>query len=88
MSELVALHDDMIKQIRLDGLRKMGHPDFLTSLIEQHQKAAASLRSQLEVVATEPAVPAAPFTKPVPKRRGRWFRRLPSALKRYLTAKT
>ena len=88
LAELAALHDDMVGQLRLECLRVVGSTGFLTGLIEQHEKTAAELRSQLGVLATESAPPGAPELKArlAPKRRGRWLRRLPSALKRHLRA--
>ena len=46
--ELLALHDDMIGQLRLERVEIADTGDFLTGMIAQHEKAAALLRIQLE----------------------------------------
>jgi len=54
LSELLALHEEMIVQLRTDSdaaLRRYkdaGTADFLTDLMERHEKAAWMLRAQLE----------------------------------------
>ena len=54
LAELLALHEDLIVQLRSDGdacterFKDAGTADFLTGLMEQHEKAAWMLRSQLE----------------------------------------
>jgi len=54
LSELLALHEEMIVQLRTDSeacaknFRDAGTADFLTGLMEQHEKAAWMLRAQLE----------------------------------------
>jgi starvation-inducible DNA-binding protein len=54
LSELLALHEEMIVQLRTDGqtcaerFRDAGTADFLTGLMEKHEKAAWMLRAQLE----------------------------------------
>jgi starvation-inducible DNA-binding protein len=54
LSELLALHEEMIVQLRTDGeacainFKDAGTADFLTGLMEQHEKAAWMLRAQLE----------------------------------------
>jgi starvation-inducible DNA-binding protein len=54
LSELLALHEEMIVQLRTDSeaclerFKDAGTADFLTGLMEQHEKAAWMLRSQLE----------------------------------------
>jgi hypothetical protein len=47
-SELIVLHEEMISQLRLERLKGVGSADFIKSMIEQHETAAAKLRSQLE----------------------------------------
>ena len=55
LSELLALHEEMIVQLRTDGeacatrFKDAGTADFLTGLMEQHEKAAWMLRAQLEI---------------------------------------
>ena len=54
VSELLALHEDIIVQLRGDSdtctkrFGDAGTADFLTGLMERHEKAAWMLRSQLE----------------------------------------
>ena len=54
VSELLALHEDIIVQLRADSdacvkrFGDAGTADFLTGLMERHEKAAWMLRSQLE----------------------------------------
>ena len=53
LSELLALHEDLVVQLRKDAasaerLGDIGTTDFLTGLLEQHEKAAWMLRAQLE----------------------------------------
>jgi len=45
--ELLALNEEMIGQLQLERLSETGTAGFLTKMIEQHEKAAALLRSQL-----------------------------------------
>jgi len=45
--ELLALNEEMIGQLHLERLSETGTAGFLTKMIEQHEKAAALLRSQL-----------------------------------------
>ncbi len=54
VSELLALHEELIVQLRTDSdtcierFGDAGTADFLTGLMERHEKAAWMLRSQLE----------------------------------------
>lgn len=54
LSELLALHEEMIVQLRSDSdactkrFKDAGTADFLTGLMEQHEKTAWMLRAQLE----------------------------------------
>jgi len=54
LSELLSLHEEMIVQLRTDGdacLERYGDAgtaDFLTGLMERHEKTAWMLRAQLE----------------------------------------
>lgn len=54
ISELLALHEDLIVQLRADSeacltrFNDTGTADFLTGLMSQHEKAAWMLRAQLE----------------------------------------
>jgi hypothetical protein len=45
--ELLALNEEMIGQLQLERLSETGTAGFLSKMIEQHEKAAALLRSQL-----------------------------------------
>jgi starvation-inducible DNA-binding protein len=63
--ELLSLHEEMIVQLRADGescLERYGDAgtaDFLTGLMEKHEKAAWMLRSQLETQEAEATQEAA-----------------------------
>ena len=54
LAELVALHEDIIIQLRADTaacterFKDVGTADFLTGLLAKHEKAAWMLRAQLE----------------------------------------
>jgi len=54
LAELLSLHEEMIVQLRTDSeacvdrFKDAGTADFLTGLMEQHEKAAWMLRAQLE----------------------------------------
>ena len=48
LAELLALHEEMIVQLRLERHGVVGSADFLTGMIEQHEKTAAMLRARLE----------------------------------------
>jgi starvation-inducible DNA-binding protein len=54
LSELLALHEEMIVQLRSDSdacakrFKDAGTADFFTGLMEKHEKAAWMLRAQLE----------------------------------------
>ena len=54
LAELLALHEDLVVQLRADSeacterFKDTGTADFLTGLMERHEKAAWMLRSQLE----------------------------------------
>lgn len=54
LAELLALHEDMIVQLRTDSaacaarFNDAGTADFLTGLMKRHEKAAWMLRAQLE----------------------------------------
>jgi starvation-inducible DNA-binding protein len=54
LSELLALHEELIVQLRTDSdacterFKDAGTADFLTGLMEKHEKAAWMLRAQLE----------------------------------------
>jgi starvation-inducible DNA-binding protein len=54
LAELLALHEDLVVQLRIDSenctnrFKDAGTADFLTGLMERHEKAAWMLRSQLE----------------------------------------
>jgi hypothetical protein len=47
LSELLALNEDMIAQLRLERQEAVGTTDFITGLIGDHEKAAAKLSAQL-----------------------------------------
>ena len=46
--ELLGLNEDMIQQLHLERQNGGGHAPLIADLIEQHEKAAAMLRAQLE----------------------------------------
>lgn len=48
LGELLLLHEEMIAQLRLERMGATVGIDFLTDLIEQHEKTAAMLRAKLE----------------------------------------
>ena len=69
ISELLALHEDMIVQLRTDSgvcaarFNDAGTADFLTGLMEQHEKATWMLRAQLETEEEEETQDAPPRAK-------------------------
>ncbi len=48
LSGLLALHEQLIGQLRLEHIGAVVMADFLTGMIDQHEKAAALLQAQLE----------------------------------------
>lgn len=48
LAELLSLHREMIEQLKLERIATEGKVEFLTGLIEQHEKTAAMLRAKLE----------------------------------------
>ena len=64
LAELLALHEDLIVQLRTDSekcttrFQDAGTADFLTGLMQKHEKAAWMLRAPLETEAAEAAQPA------------------------------
>ena len=48
LSELVLLHEEMIVQLRVKDPSGVATVDFIKSMIDQHENAAAVLREQLE----------------------------------------
>jgi osmotically-inducible protein OsmY len=48
LAELLVLHEEMIVQLRLERMGAAGSVEFLTGMIEQHEKTAAMLRAKLE----------------------------------------
>jgi len=63
LAELLALHEDLIVQLRTDSeacatrYQDAGTADFLTGLMEQHEKTAWMLRAQLETEEEEVSQP-------------------------------
>lgn len=47
LAELLALNEEMIEQLCLERVTSVGRADFLTGMINQHEKTAALLRTQL-----------------------------------------
>jgi hypothetical protein len=47
LAELLALHEEMVAQLRLERFGDAGVSGFLTGMTDQHEKAAAMLRAQL-----------------------------------------
>lgn len=48
LAELLALHEEMIAQLRHERLNVPGDVSFIAGMIEQHERAAAQLGLQLE----------------------------------------
>jgi len=48
LSGLLALHEQLIEQLRLEHMGAIIMADFLTGMIDQHEKAVALLKGQLE----------------------------------------
>ena len=48
LAELLKLNEEMVVQLRLERLSVVGTANFLTTMIEQHEKTAEMLRAQLE----------------------------------------
>ena len=48
LAELLALHQDMIAQLRLERVQVVDSADFLTGMIDQHENMSAMLRTKLE----------------------------------------
>jgi hypothetical protein len=53
LSELLAVHEDMIAQLCLERLEAVGNANFLTGMIDQHESTAAMLRTKLKQTATD-----------------------------------
>jgi hypothetical protein len=49
LAELLALHEEMIVQLRLERPGVVGSADFHTGMIDQQEKTAAMLRAKLEI---------------------------------------
>jgi DNA-binding ferritin-like protein len=49
LSELVVLHEEMIVQLRRERLGGVATADFIKGMIDQHEKAIAMLRAQLDL---------------------------------------
>jgi hypothetical protein len=47
LAELLALNEEMIVQLRLERLSSIGSTDFIAAMMDQHEQAAAKLRTQL-----------------------------------------
>lgn len=58
LAELLSLHGDMIEQLRLEQHGQPDKPEFITLLIEQHEKTADLLRAKIESRAPEADGPA------------------------------
>ena len=52
LGELLALNLEMVGQLQLERVSDAGTTGFLTKMIEQHEKAAALLRTQLTSAGT------------------------------------
>ena len=48
LSELLILNEEMVAQLRLERLQDPRSAEFLTDMIAQHERAAATLRTQLD----------------------------------------
>ncbi|HWA11240.1 MAG TPA: hypothetical protein VG838_17495 [Opitutaceae bacterium] len=61
LGELLSLHEEMILQLRLERLEAgETSTDFLTGLIEQHERTAAMLRLRLAAHEGAPEISLAP----------------------------
>lgn len=75
LAELLALHGEMIEQLRLERLASTCSVDFLTDLIAQHEKTAGLLRAKLENYEAE--IGGETMPQPPPTRAPRRPRPLP-----------
>jgi hypothetical protein len=48
LAELLALNEDMVAQLRIEGLSAAGTTDFIATMIDQHEQVAKRLRAQLK----------------------------------------
>lgn len=80
LGELLALHEEMIGQLRLERQGVIGCADFLTGVIEQHEKTAAMLRAKLENRGADITNDGLNVTtaRPVPMRQNPWSRSSPN----------
>lgn len=46
--ELLALHEEMIGQLRLERMEAAGNAAFLSGMIDQHEQTAAMIRAKLD----------------------------------------
>jgi len=54
LTELLAMHEEMIVQLRVERAEIAGTAGFLSGLIAQHEKAAAQLRIRLDTPGMDP----------------------------------
>ena len=57
-AEFLILHEEMIAQLRLERLSGVATAEFLRGMIDQHEHAAALLRTRLEAREANPLSPS------------------------------
>jgi len=65
LSELLALNEEMIVQLRVERTEAAGRTDFITGMIAQHENVAAKLRAQLRNLQAATALGKALIPQPV-----------------------
>jgi hypothetical protein len=58
LAGLLALNEDIIEQLRRERLEGVGAVEYLLGMIDQHERAAAMLRSQLNARSGKPLIHA------------------------------
>lgn len=53
--ELLALHEEVLAQLKLERLGSTEVPEILIGMIEQHERVASGIRLQLEALRTKGA---------------------------------
>lgn len=46
--ELLTMHEELIERLRIERLGGVNNDDFLTGMIEEHEKAATMIRALIE----------------------------------------
>jgi len=63
IAELIALHEEMLLQLRADQFGDVANPAFLAEMILQHEDALAELRALLDDSSTGQANHAQPWSE-------------------------